>query len=314
MTQFPSPIPLPEGVSIAREKRNKRLLQASLTGIAIRLFVILIEFLGYAYFDSEALFMDALASSLDIVSSVVLIVCIKLAARPPDSDHPFGHGRYEPLAGLQLGVLLVVIGCSLLIQHAFKLAELPAEATLDRRVWLIPLLATLLLEVCYLIAMRSAKRNNSPALAAEAFHYRIDALTSLLATAALVSAAIIPSWSLAFDRVGAILIALFMAGLGINAFKLNVRQLMDRTPSPAYFDRVRNAAIRTPGVLGTEKIRIQTYGPDAHVDIDVEVDPQLPVQKAHRISQQVRAEIQKDWPSVRDVTVHIEPYYPGDHV
>lgn len=66
--------------------------------------------------------------------------------------------------------------------------------------------------------------------------------------------------------------------------------------------------------MDTEKTRIQLYGPDAHVDIDIEVDPELSVQKAHKISQEVRIEIQKAWPAVRDVTVHIEPYYPNDHV
>ena len=88
---------------------------------------------------------------------------------------------------------------------------------------------------------------------------------------------------------------------------------MDRIPEDRFFNTVRQAAKHVEGVLETEKIRIQRYGPDAHVDIDIEVDPGLTVEVAHAISQKVRVEIQKAWPAVRDVTVHIEPYYSGDH-
>ena len=77
--------------------------------------------------------------------------------------------------------------------------------------------------------------------------------------------------------------------------------------------RVRNAAMTVTGVCDTEKIRIQQYGPDAHVDIDVEVDPTLSVEQAHTISQHVRTKIQIAYPNVQDVVVHIEPYYPDDH-
>jgi divalent metal cation (Fe/Co/Zn/Cd) transporter len=76
---------------------------------------------------------------------------------------------------------------------------------------------------------------------------------------------------------------------------------------------VKEAALKVEGVLATEKVLIQSYGPDAHVDIDIEVAPNLSVEVAHKLTQKVRAEIQKAWPAVRDVIVHIEPYYPGDH-
>jgi divalent metal cation (Fe/Co/Zn/Cd) transporter len=129
----------------------------------------------------------------------------------------------------------------------------------------------------------------------------------------LMMAAFFPHWGGTIDHLGALVIACFMIGLGLYGSKINLNQLMDVVPEKHYFDTVITAAKKVPGVYGTEKTRIQLYGPDAHVDIDVEVDPLLTVDHAHGISQQVRAEIQKAWPAVRDVTVHIEPYYPNDH-
>lgn len=313
MAEFPKPISLPESVPLARKERKREVVRAAKWGIFIRLSIILMELIGFYWFASSSLLMDAIASSLDILTSFILIVCIKMASRPPDEDHPFGHGRYEPLAGLQLGMLLLLVGAGMIIQQTFQLFEVPEGTEMDPRAWTIPLLAMILLEICYQIMVRVAKKKNSPALAADAVHYRVDGLTSLFATIALLAAAFYPEWGITFDHFGAIVIALLMIALGINAARNNLSQLMDKAPHPDYFDRVRQAALKVQDVLDTEKIRIQIYGPDAHVDIDVEVDPRLPVETAHKISQEVRAEIQKEWPSVRDVTVHIEPYYPGDH-
>lgn len=312
MSHFPGSLSPPESVFQARAERKRQMIRSVGWGVIIRLIIILCEFLGVIVFGSSALFMDALSSSIDVVCSLFLILFIKLAERPPDENHPFGHGRYEPLAGLQLGILLAVVGVGMLVQQAMQLTIFHT-GELDRRAWIVPLCAVILLEICYFIVMRTAKRQHSPALAADALHYRIDSLTSLLATVALVLAAYFPYWSLVIDHIGALAIALLMIVIGIYAVRNNLNQLLDHVPESHFFNSVRKAAKRVSGVLDTEKIRIQLYGPDAHVDIDVEVDPKLTVEKAHGISQEVRVEIIKEWPAVRDVTVHIEPYYPNDH-
>lgn len=311
--KFPERIPLPEEVPQAREERHHQLVHSSTKGVMIRSSIVAMELIGVALYGSSALLMDALSSLIDIGSSLLLILCIKLASRPPDEDHPFGHGRYEPLAGFQLGTFLVVVGIVTFFQQLFQAVTPVSEPPLNGFVWLIPALATLLLELCYQMLNRAAKKQLSPALAADAIHYRIDGLTSLFATIALMLAAFYPSWSHEIDHLGAMIISTLMVTIGVLASKNNLNQLLDRVPDPDYFDKVRKAALKVPGVKETEKIRIQLYGPDAHVDIDIEVEPTLPVEVAHEISQKVRTEIQKEWPLVRDVTVHIEPYYPGDH-
>lgn len=313
MSHFPEPIQLPDDVLTARQSRNKQVLRAAGLGISIRTTIILIELIGVYAFGSSALLMDALSSVVDVVSTLFLILCIKLAERPPDKEHPFGHGRYEPLVGLQLGLLLVVIGGGMLFQQTFQLSQPVTDTVIDKRTWIFSLVALVLLEISYQVVMRTAKRQRSPALAADAVHYRIDGITSLFATIALLVAAYFPQWSVQIDHLGAISIAILMIGIGLYAARGNLDQIMDKVPDQDFFNQVRDAAAKVIGVLGTEKIRIQLYGPDAHVDIDVEVDPQMPVEAAHTISQKVRIEIQKAWPAVRDVTVHIEPFYPGDH-
>ena len=313
MSHFPEPVKLPPQVFKERKEREQHLLSSATRAILIRSGIIGFELIGVLLSGSSSLLMDALASILDVASTFFLVISIKMAGKPPDEEHPFGHGRYEPIVGIQLGIFLFLVGAGMLVQQSFQLSTPPSNYVLHKWTWVFPFVALVLLEICYRIVIRAAKKHNSPAMAADAYHYRIDGITSLFATAALLLAAWYPKLSLTFDHMGAIVIAAMMIGLGLYAAKKNMNQLMDRIPNPVFFDKVRRAAIDVDGVKDTEKIRIQLYGPDAHVDIDVEVDPKLSVEVAHKISQKVRVEIQKSWPAVRDVTVHIEPFYPGDH-
>jgi cation diffusion facilitator family transporter len=313
MSKFPDPIDLPSSFFSIRKTRYKQIVRTAYYGILVRSAIILFELFGVVLINSSSLFLDAVSSILDIISTLVLIFCIRRAQKPPDDDHPFGHGRYEPFGGLLLGLLLIVTGALFFIQQVIELFQHETDRFIHPYAWIFPTVAMILLELTYRFVMKMAKKEKSPALAVDAIHYRIDGLSSLIATLALITAAYFPDWSINIDHFGALAIALFMIGVGLFSSRENFHQLMDKIPNQEFFNQVVSSAKKVLGVLGTEKVRIQLYGPDAHVDIDVEVDPALSVEKAHVISQKVRAEIQKGWPAVRDVTVHIEPYYPDDH-
>jgi cation diffusion facilitator family transporter len=313
MSKFPPSIPLPESVSENRLERRRQMTITARRGVILRCLIIVAELLGFVFLNSSSLLLDALSSLFDVASSLFLIFFIRIADKPPDEEHPFGHGRFEPIAGLQLGLLLAVLGGVMLIQQLFAAASAPQGKVIAPFTWLIPLGAVILLEISYQKLKRTGKKQNSPALLADAVHYRIDALNCLFAMIALLLAAYFPTHSALYDHLGAIVIAFLMVGIGIYAAKNNINQLLDRIPPQKFFDIIKLAAMRVEGVLETEKIRIQLYGPDAQVSIDIEVSPELSVEKAHELTQQVRAEIQKKWPAVRDVIVHVEPYYAGDH-
>lgn len=311
--KFPESIPVSESVHQSRMQRRRRMIGTAKRGVMLRGAIVLAELMGFVFLGSSALLLDALSSLVDIASSLFLIFFIRSADKPPDKNHPFGHGRFEPIAGLQLGIFLSVIGGGMLFQQISAVLHAEPKAPIDPHTWIIPLCAVVLLESCYRSLKATAKRENSPALLADAVHYRIDSVNSLFATIALFIGSYLPNYSVMIDHMGAILIAVLMIVIGGFAARSNVHQLLDRAPEESYFERVRKAAMRVQGVLGTEKLRLQVYGPDAHVSIDVEVDPTLSVEEAHEISQKVRSEIQIAWPAVRDVIVHIEPYYEGDH-
>ena len=275
--------------------------------------VIAAELLAYAACGADVLIVDAAASLADVAASLALLAAVKFAEKPPDEDHPFGHGRIEPLAGLQLGLLIVALGLFLGGRAAWAAATDPPALALPPWAAAVPAAAAVLLELTARAVAAVGRREHSSALLAEAGHYRVDAATSLLAGAGLLAAAAAPAWGGLIDRAGAAGLAALMVGLGAAAARENLHQLMDRVPHDDHFERVRAAAAGVPGVREVEKLRIQHAGPDAHVDIDVEVDPDETVREAHRTAQHVRAAVVAAWPSVREVVVHVEPYYEGDH-
>ena len=315
MTQagFPDPVNPSEDIDQVRDRRAFTLLRVAALGVVIRLLIVTIEFLSYWRLNYSVLLVDAIASCADILTSLTIIFAIHLARRPPDEDHPFGHGRYEPLAGLQLGLLIIFLGIGLAAQQFVAAIQHPAAGNILMITAAIPMGAAFLLEICYQILVRRARSNHSPVLLAEAYHYRVDAFTSLLAAAGIGIAAFAPNYSHLIDHVFAILLAVVMMFLGYVAAKENLHQLTDRLPDLQWFQRVRAATESVTGILAVEKVRIQIAGPDAHVDIDIEVNPQCTVDDAHIIAQHVRASIQSDWPAVREVVVHVEPFYANDH-
>lgn len=310
---FPDPVPPSAKVDAARQKRLSGLTRVALLGVGLRVIVILVELAGVAWSGSSALFVDAIASSFDVMSSLALLAAIRIASRPPDEEHPFGHGRVEPLAGFQLGVFLVLSGGWLAGHYLLDLLSVSEDRQIPGWTWLVPAVAAVLLEVAGRRLRSIGRRSHSPALIAEAAHYRTDVMTSIVAAVTLLGAWWLPGSAERLDLTGGALLSVVMVVLGVRAARENLHQLLDRIPQAERFEQVRQSALKVEGVLDVEKVRIQHAGPDAHVDIDIEVDPDKSVSEAHLITQHVRARIQSDWPFVREVVVHVEPYYAGDH-
>lgn len=312
MKKFHDRIVLSKNVKLSRQLRLNSITKACYRGIVLRSVIIIAEFVGYLFTKSQSLWLDAVGTTCDICFSIFLIFSIKYASRPPDENHPFGHGRFEPIAGLQLSIVLVTLG-AILGFNQLKGTVFIANRTFPFYTFLIPLLAGVLLELCFQYFKYTASKTHSAALLADAYHFRSDALNSFIAALALGLGFINPEYAAFLDHMGAFVIAIIMMITGTKNIFNNLHQLLDKKPSNAYLRKIVEAACKIEGVLGTEKLRVQRYGPDAHVDIDIEVDPLMPVMDAHKIAQQVRVSIQETLPEVQDVMVHVEPYFEADH-
>lgn len=256
---------------------------------------------------SFALVADGVESFADAVASLVIWNGVRVGARAPDADHPYGHGKAEALAALFAGAFLVLTGLAIAVQATRELHS-PSQVS---DVWVVPVLAAVIAikELLHWHITRAARAADSPALRAEAAHHRADSLTSIGVFLGLIITAIGgPAWAAAED-----LAALAVSGLivwnGTRICRPAVDELLDRRIAGERWELVERAAAAVPGVLAVETLILRRSGNRVLVDIHLEVDPILSVAAGHRIAHAVKDALLAD-PALRigAVQTHVEPH------
>jgi cation diffusion facilitator family transporter len=253
---------------------------------------------------STAVVSDGFEAAADVLSSGFVFVRLWLASRPPDENHPYGHGRYEMLASLAVGNILLFTGLGICL-HSFLTLSRPERVSFFA---IYPLLAAIAVKVLFaVLKWRSAKRLSSSSLAADAWHDFTDFFSTSVALTAVVISLAAPSRFHKADHIGSMIIALIVVFVGVRLVRQTALQLTDAMPDGRSMIQVRAAALRVPGALGIEKCFARRTGFKYHVDLHLEVDPDLTVRQSHEIAAQVKTEVKArvDW--VADVLVHVEP-------
>ncbi len=290
--------------------RLHRSLRAALLGLAANVVLTTAKFTAGILGHSHALVADAVESLADIFSSLLVWRGVVVAAEPADEDHPYGHGKAEPLAAAGVSTMLLVAAGWIAIESAramFKPHESPAAFTL-----LVLLSVIGIKEGLFRFVARESSAVQSSAIRTDAWHHRSDAITSL-AAAIGISVALFggPRFASA-DDVAAIVAAGIIGWNGWRLLRPALSELMDRAPSREIVERVRHVAERSPEVVRVEKCRVRKMGHQLYVDIHIEVDPKMTVERAHEVAHAVKDRVCAQLPRVRDVLVHIEPARGGE--
>jgi cation diffusion facilitator family transporter len=258
--------------------------------------------------NSTAVVSDGIESAGDVLASGLVLFGLLVASKPPDADHPYGHGRFEILSALAVGVLLIASGtliCYGSVDRAYHNPNPPASYA----VW--PLIGSIVVKSGTWWAKRYyGRRIGSAALIADSWNDAVDILSGFTALAALGLALSHPKLVSA-DQVGGFFIGLIVVFLGAHVVRDTTMQLMDTMPEPALLQQIRSSALSVPGALGVEKCYARKTGLKYHVDLHLEVDPSMTVRRSHDIAEQVRTKIRRDLDWVADVLVHVEPHSPA---
>jgi cation diffusion facilitator family transporter len=254
---------------------------------------------------STAVFSDGIESAMDVFTSMVVLGGMTLALRPPDADHPYGHGRAESIAGKTISTILLVTGLLLALNSAFGFTSTQHPPALYA-------IATLVISIVVkswlsMYKMRLGRRLDSASLLADAWNDRVDIGSAFAALLGAGLAAWAPERFLFLDRVGAGLVALVVIYTGARIFRDTSLELMDTNPPEDLLNRVRNAARSVDGVIAIETCRGRKSGLGYFIDLHVEVDPELTVLVAHRIAHDIKDRVRAEIPTVLDVLVHVEP-------
>jgi cation diffusion facilitator family transporter len=278
--------------------------RVALFGMIVNSIFAVTKILGGVFGHAYVLIADGIESGLDIAGSFVIWSGLKVAARPPDASHPYGHGKAEPIAAVIVGagVLAAAVGLAIQsVREIFLPHHTPAPYTLG-----ILIVVIVIKETLFRYANRIGRDVESTAVQTDAWHHRSDALTSAAAFIG-ISLALIGGkrWQSA-DDWAAIFACIVIAANGVRLMRPAFFEIMDTAPQKMV-KSVCSVASTVPGVIEVEKCRARKMGLDFYVDLHVGVDGKISVHEGHQIAHRVKNAIQQSDSRIADVLVHIEP-------
>jgi cation diffusion facilitator family transporter len=279
--------------------------RVALFGMLVNLIFAAAKILGGLFGHAYVLIADGIESALDIAGSFVIWGGLKLAARPPDETHPYGHGKAEPIAAVVVALGVLAAAAGLAVQSVREILTPhhgPAPFTLG-----ILIVVIVVKEILFRYVNRIGRHVESTAVQTDAWHHRSDALTSAAAFIG-ISVALLggEKWQSA-DDWAAVFACVVIAASGVRLLRPALYEIMDTAPRGQIIDLVRDAARAVPGVIEIEKLLIRKMGLSFYVDLHVKVNGAISVREGHHIAHAVKRAIQDSDRRIADVLVHIEP-------
>lgn len=280
-------------------------MQSALLGIGVNLALALAKCSAGLLGRSFALVADGVESLADVFSGLVVYFGLKIATKPPDEDHPYGHGKAEPMAALIVSVALMAAALGIIygaVREIIRPSVTPAPYTL------VVLAGVLIIkELLFRHVVSVGESIGSIAVRTDAWHHRSDALTSAFAFIG-ISIALLggPGWQAA-DGWAAVCAALVILYNAWRQLRPALLELFDTAPDPNIEAQVRAIARRVPGILGLDKCLVRKMGFQFYVDLHIVVRGDLTVREGHLLSHRVEDEILRAVPQAAEVLVHVEP-------
>lgn len=277
-------------------------------GMIVNVILTVLKFLGGIFGGSKALLADALHSLSDLVSDFLALVGLHYYRKGKDSTHPYGHGKIESLSTMGIGMIL--IGAALWI-------GIDAARTIYSRDFTTPHVYTIWIaglsifskEFLYQATARVARRIRSDVLAANAWHHRSDAITSVVSITGITLARFVPGL-IFLDSYAAILVSFFIIRIGVEIIRKAVGKIIDAALPAELIAAVSGRIGEIEGVIGVHDITGRYYAASITMEAHVEVDPEITVRCAHDISNLVEKSIVEDFDDITSVLVHIDPHIP----
>lgn len=288
----------------------KILVAATWIGILVNILLALTKAVVGVTAGSQALLADAAHSASDIVGSLIALIAIRLASKPPDPEHPYGHGKAEHVASIIVGMLLMAVGVQLAASSGRILAGGAPEPP---GLLALPIMAGDIVakELLFQWKMRLGRRFKSAAMAAEAWHHRSDTYSSVAALVGIAAAAagrrLGVDLLLYGDAAAGVVVSLLIVQVGFSLMKQSSSVVLENVLSEAETQPFIRTAAGVAGVTRVDRVLVRSHGRYVIIDITIGVDPKISVEAGHAIGCRVRQALLAAHPEVRDVFVQVNP-------
>ena len=286
------------------KQHEKVAVSVSAVTIAINLALAGFKFLAGFLAHSGAMVSDAVHSASDVLATFIVILGVKLAGRDADRDHPYGHERLECIGALVLGVILAATGLGIGVSGIRKIAGEEALVVPGALALIAAIVSIVVKEGMFWYTWLAAKKINSSALKAEAWHHRSDALSSVGSFAGILGARLgFP----VLDSVASVVICLFILKAAWDILKDALSKMTDHACSPELTAEMKETILSQPGVLGLDTLNTRLFGDRVYVDVEIQADGDLPLRVTHATAQAVHDTLEAKFPQVKHCMVHVNP-------
>lgn len=295
---------------ILKDHTNK-IYQATWIGIFANLFLTIIKGLGGFLSGSKALIADALHSASDIVSSVVILFAVRISNKPPDKEHPYGHGKAENIASIIVALLLIVVGIEISISSIKILFGQNPLAPTQVALYII-IFSIILKEILFQYKMGLGKKYKSTALISDAWHHRSDSLSSLAALIGVGGAILGEKLELPLliygDAVAGVVVSIIVIKVGYDLAKESSLVVLEKVLSDEDISKYRKTLLSIEGINHIDELLARTHGSYVIIDLKISVDSKLNVREGHNIGKSAKKALMNTHPEVSNVLVHINPF------
>ena len=291
-------------------ERNQEIYQVTLVGGVVNVVLLLFKFVAGIVGHSAAMVADAVHSLSDFVTDVIVLVFIHISGKPKDKSHDYGHGKYETLALTLIGVALLIVAIGILYSGAAKIyvwangGQLEAPGTLA--LW-AALLSVLLKEAVYQYSMVKARQLNSQVVAANAWHHRSDALSSI-GTAIGIGGAIFlgQRWTV-LDPIASVVVGAFIVKVAVDLLRNGIGDLMEQSLPDAVEEEMLRIVGALPGVVNPHDLRTRRIGNHYAIELHILMDGDISLREAHNKASEVEDLLRARYGEDTHVAVHVEP-------
>ena len=300
------------------EKKNDReikdrdlAMKVSTVSIVVNVFLSLLKLLAGVIASSGAMISDAVHSASDVFSTLVVMAGVHLSGKKPDREHPYGHERFECVASVILSVVLAAPGLGI----GFKgIENITGAASHQLEIPGIPALiaavvSILVKEIMYQYTKNAARKINSGALMADAWHHRSDALSSIGSFAGILGARLgFP----VLDPLASVVICVFIEKAAIDIFRDAVDKMIDKACPEETVEKMREVIMSTEGVIGIDEMKTRLFGSRIYVEVEILMDSSKTLVEAHNTAETVHDSIENEFPDVKHCMVHVNPAQPEE--
>lgn len=277
--------------------------KTTFASIVLNVVLMVLQVAVGVFAHSQALIADGVHSLADLVSDFIVLIANRHSGAHPDADHNYGHSRYETVASLFLGGLLIAVGIGMMWRGGERIANLDALPPVHASALAVAVLVLVSKEALFRYMLREAQRVRSAMLVANAWHARSDAASSLVVAIGIVGS--LAGWRL-LDPIAAAVVGFMVARMGWIFGWDALQDLSDRALDEETTRRIRALLLSTPGVRDVHELRTRKMGDAALVDAHILVEPRITVSEGHYIAETARLRVLQD-PHVLDALIHVDP-------